>query len=241
MDTPLVRDANFIYVTATKDGEKVIDAKFGVCGATPWKLCGPFWRTEPFITTEGIEAHMADAFPYKAIVEKESKLEGNLCDKKRHFHLNFYPDNEYSYIDEKELFTPLFQEQTDINYIQSLANVQQDSFRLDDFFGFRGPCTAYFSRIILMEEEEEVFLQVGHTCPFKLYINDELVAERSHCDSWTAENVHKEGIKLRKGENRIVFKVTRVNDDAKFNVTFARGWTCATHVTGLVSKNPYCF
>ena len=86
-----------------------------------------------------------------------------------------------------------------------------------------------------------MFLQIGYTCPFKAYINGQLVAERARCDNWTAENVHMDQIKLKKGENRVVLRVTRMNADAKFNVTFTKGWTCATHVVGLKTKNPYQF
>lgn len=237
----LVHDINLIHVTAESETGEVLKAQFGICGATPWKLSGPFWRTEPIITTEKIMAHIDDAFPYKAIVVDESKHEGNLTDLKRHFHLNFEPDNDINYIDEKELFTPVTDDYAGTVYEQCMVQTPQDSFRMDDFFGFKGPCTAYLSRVIVTEEEENVFLQIGHSSPFKLYLNGELVAERGCCDNWTAENVHCNNIKLRKGENYLVLRATRVNADAKFNVTFAKGMTCATHVVGLVSKNPYLF
>jgi hypothetical protein len=143
------------------------------------------------------------------------------------------------YVDMSELFKPVEKEYASPIYEQTVVSTPQDSFRLDDFFGFQGPCTAYLSKVIVMEEEAEYFMNIGYTCPFKLYINDELVTERKRCDNWTAENVHLDQIKLQKGENRIALRVTRMNADAKFNVTFCKGWTCATHVVGFVTKNPY--
>lgn len=241
MDVEVVRETNLIHVMAEGEGKELLDTTFGICGATPWKLCGPYWRTEPFITTEAILAHIDEAFPYKTIVADESKHRGNICDKKRHFHLNFEPDQEMEYIAQEEFFTPVTDDFASANGEQCMVSIPEDSFRLDDFFGFTGPCTAYLTRIIVMEEEEEVFLQVGHTCPFKFYLNGELVAEKDYCDHWTAENVHRDGIILKKGENKLVLRITRMNADAKFNVTFTRNWTCAAHVTGLVSKNPYRF
>lgn len=77
--------------------------------------------------------------------------------------------------------------------------------------------------------------------PFALFVNGELVGERLNCDNWTAENVHLENIKLHKGENRIVLRATRINDDAKYNVTFSRGAACDEHIVWLASKNPYSF
>ena len=240
IDAEIVQDSYRIQVVATYNGNQVINDTFGIAGATPWKLCGPFWRTEPISNTELILEHIDDKTPYNALMVN-SKHEGNRTDKKRHFHLNFEPDCEMDYIDEKELFTPVQTNYANREYEQTMVSVPEDSFRLDDFFGFQGPCTAYLSRIIVADEDMETFLQIGHTCPFKLYVNGEMVAERSYCEHWTAENVHLDQIKLHKGENKIVFRVTRVNADAKFNVTFSKGWTCATHITGLKSKNPYKF
>ena len=237
-DVEVVYDKNIFHVVANMDGQQVLDTQFGICGATPWKLCGPFWRTEPISNTELIMEHIEDKTPYKALMVN-STHEGNLTDKKRHFHLNFEADTEMEYVDMAELFTPVEKEYASPIYEQTVVSTPQDSFRLDDFFGFQGPCTAYLSKVIVMEEEAEYFMNIGYTCPFKLYINDELVAERKRCDNWTAENVHLDQMKLHKGENHIALRITRMNADAKFNVTFCKGWTCATHVVGFVTKNPY--
>ena len=74
-----------------------------------------------------------------------------------------------------------------------------------------------------------------------LYINGELVCERDTCDTWDAENVHVQNIHIREGVNTVVLRLTRVNADAKYNLIFSRGATCATHVTHYASVNPLCF
>lgn len=238
-DVECVYDTNMIDVIAKSNNTIVLNSAFGICGAVPWKLCGPFWRTEPIITTEKIMKYIDDEFPYNQIVLNESKHEGNRTDKKRHFHLNFEPDLEMKYIDERELFTPLTTEYAGNVYEQCLVQIPEDSFCMKDFFGFQGPCTVYLSRIIVMEQDMESCLQVGYSCPFKLFLNRELLAQKDGCDNWTAENVHLENVWLRKGENRLVIRMTRVNEDAKMNVTFSEGRTCATHRVGFISKNPY--
>jgi len=236
----VVYDINLFTMKAKKAGEEVISADFGICGATPWKLCGPCWRTDPISNTELIMEHVTDKTPYKALMEN-STYDKNMTDKKRHFHLNFEADLDMEYVPEEAWFTPVKRDYASPVYEENVVHTPQDSFQLDDFFGFKGPCTAYLSKIVLAEEDMEVYVQVGYTCPFKLYINDELVAERRRCDNWTAENVHLEGIKLHKGENKVALRITRMNAEAKFNITFAKGWTCATHVVGLAAKNPYFF
>ena len=69
-------------------------------------------------------------------------------------------------------------------------------------------------------------------------LNGEEIARRDNCDNWTAENVHLENIHLRKGDNLLTLRLTRVNDDAKFNVHFCKGMTCDAHYVNLASKNP---
>ncbi len=73
------------------------------------------------------------------------------------------------------------------------------------------------------------------------YYNGSILTQRDTCDNWTGENVHLENIRLNRGENKMVLRVTRVNAEAKFNITFSRGATCAEHIVDLASGNPFCF
>lgn len=106
---------------------------------------------------------------------------------------------------------------------------------------FRGPCTVYLSRVLVAPEDMEVCVQIGHSCPFRFTVNGALVAKRDCCDNWTGENVHVEGLRLHRGENKLVLRITRVNADAKMNVTFSREAACSEHIVTFASRNPYCF
>ena len=46
---------------------------------------------------------------------------------------------------------------------------------------------------------------------------------------------------LKKGENRLLFRMTKVNEDAKYNITFSKGITMTENIVDLASKNPYQF
>ena len=155
--------------------------------------------------------------------------------------MNFAVDTQTEYVPEDELFEPLVEDDTSKKYETRLISIPEDSFVMDDLFGFKGPCAAYLSRVISVREDVEVCVQIGYSSPFKLILNGETIAERENCDNWTAENVHLEKIKLRKGDNRLVLRMTRANSDAKYNVTFSKGMACAEHIVGIVSKNPYKF
>ena len=229
IDAEIVSDRNIITFTAADEaGEVVLKDTFGIAGAAPWKLSGPYWRTEPVCNTKIVLDNFALAHPYEAAMA-DSKIEGNMTDKVRHFHLNFATDTETDYAGDT-LFEPAVPER--------LIAIPQDSFTMADLFGFRGPCAAYLSRIIVSDEERSLFLNVGYSSPFALYLNGELIAKRDNFDNWTAENVHVPGVILKKGENHLALRMTRANADAKYNVTFTLGMTCEEQVVGLKSKNP---
>ena len=156
----------------------------------------------------------------------------------RHFHLNFAVDTDTAYLTEEQLFAAPAE---DGKYVEETFIQKQDSFTMNDLFGFRGPCVAYLSRKMLCPEDMEVCVQVGHSAPFALWINGEMIAERKNCDTWTAENVHVQHVKLVKGENRVVLRLTQVNADAKYNLIFSKGPTCAEHYVCMGSVNPECF
>ncbi len=225
-------EKNLVNVTYPLD-EHTYSYTFGLSGATLWKVTGPIWKTDPAYTDEELLStssyyQLLNAVPY----------DGDSTDVVRRFHLNFAPDTETQYLTEDELFAA-----PDVNgtYVEEVFAQAQDSFTMDDLFGFRGPCTAYLSRVLLCPEDMTVWVHVGHSAPFALYINGELIAERKECDTWTAENVHVNGVRLKKGENRIVWRLTRVNADAKYNLIFSTGATCATHYVCMGSVNPQRF
>ena len=241
-ETEFINDKNiFTFKGITKeDGAVVLTGTFGLAGAAAWKLSGPFWRTEPVCTTKDVLENFSLKYPYSALIPA-SRIPGNNTDKKRHFHLNFAVDTQTEYVPEDELFEPLVDDDTSKKYETRLISIPEDSFVMDDLFGFKGPCAAYLSRVISVREDIEVCVQIGYSSPFRLILNGETIAERENCDNWTAENVHLEKIKLRKGDNRLVLRMTRANSDAKYNVTFSKGMACAEHIVGIVSKNPYKF
>ena len=240
-DAKLIYDKNTITVKAeTADGALVLNDYFGLAGAATYKLSGPFWRTEPVCNTQLILEHFSDNHPYSALIN-DSKIPGNKTDKIRHFHLNFAVDTETLHLPMDAFFAPLPEDWASPVYEQTLVSIPQDSFSLRDFLPFRGPCSAYLSRIVVAPEDMDAYIQIGHSAPFRLYLNDEIVAERDYCDTWTAENVHIGPLPLKKGENRLLMRMTKVNEDAKYNITFSKGITMTENIVDLASKNPHQF
>ena len=231
-DAREIHERNIISVTYSVD-ECKYGYRFGLSGATVWKVTGPIWKTDPVCTTEALLA-VPNYWHLFAGVQHD----GDSTDIVRRFHLNFAPDTETAYLTEDELFRA---PNASAKYVEEVFVQEEDRFTMDDLFGFKGPCTAYLSRILLCPEDMTLCVQIGHSAPFALYINGEKIAERKICDTWTAENVHIQGVRLKAGENRIVLRLTRINADAKYDLIFSEGPTCATHYVCMGSVNPKKF
>ena len=243
MEFYLPEDTEVVYETNMTDVSLVCDGReerysFGLSGVALWKMSGPFWVTEPECNTELLLEHITDRRPYKALMEN-SLTEGNFFDKMRQFHLNFKVEKEKSFVSEKELFTSVNEDNP--LYEETLIQTAEDSIEVSDFFGFKGPCVVYLSKIIVCDKDREVFIQVGHSTPFKLYLNGEMIAERDYSDNFTAENVHIENVKLKKGENRLYIRLTKINSDTKFCTVISKGISMSEHIVDLGCKNPYKF
>lgn len=207
-----------------------VTGEFGVCCADVWRVDGPFWRTEPAILPDQLEGGKS----YWAFM-KPGKNEGESTDNVRDFHLDFARDTETPYVSPDELFEP-FEPGYSGGRIKRYFYREQDSFRLSDISDFYGPCTFYLSQKLICGEDRTVYIQLGRTAPFELYLNGELLSRRDDCDTFTSENVHISGVKLKKGENRLVLRLTQINGDSKWSLVFSKGATCAEHYTDLKSR-----
>ena len=234
-DIPVLNETNLYTVAYTVDG-KDYTYTFGICGATPWKAIGPIWRTDPVCTTEKLQK----VPNYWHLMNPGYRYKGSHIDIVRRFHLNMAVDTTTPYLSTEELYAPL-DPAADTRYEEILFSQREDSFRLDDVYGFSAPSTCYLVRGLISPEDETVCVQMGHSAPFALYINGKLICERDNCDTWDAENVHVANVTLKKGVNTVVLRLTRVNADAKYNLIFSEGETCATHKVHYASVNPKFF
>lgn len=234
-ETKAISDKNMGEAVYMWNGEEHRFA-FGVVGAMPWKVVGPIWRTDPICNTELL---MKYDLKYGDMI-RDIPYDGHRSDIKRCFHLNFAIDTDSEYMAHDACFTP-FDEEADTAFEESVWYQKRDAFSLDELCGFRGPCVFYLSREVICPEDWEGFVQVGHSAPFCLWINGERMAERKNCDTWDAENVHLEGVKLHRGVNRVLLRLTRVNADAKFNLSFSNRSSCGTHYVELSAVRPEYF
>ncbi len=221
----VIYDKNLYSFKYNANGEEK-EFVFGVVGAMPWKVIGPIWKTDPICTTQMLQK--CD-LKYRKIIDAV-EYDGDRSDVSRRFHLNFAIDTDTGYLSFDECFEP-YDENAVKAYEESVFWQKQDSFSMDDLFGFKGPCVAYLAREYVAPEDMEVCVQLGHSSPVELYINGELKAKRDACDCFDAENVHLRGIMLKKGINRVLLRLTRANSDTKlcFNFVDKAKPSCARH------------
>ena len=234
-DIPVLNETNLYTVEYTLNGQ-ARTYTFGLVGAPPWKAIGPIWRTDPTCTTEKLQK----VPNYWHLMNPGYRYKGSSTDIVRRFHLNMAVDTTTPYLSMDELVKPL-DPKADTKYEETLFSQREDSFRLDDVYGFSAPSVCYLVRGLISPADETVCVQMGHSAPFALYINGKLICERRECDTWDAENVHVANVTLKKGINSIVLRLTRVNADAKYNLIFSEGETCATHKVHYASLNPKFF
>lgn len=231
--TKIVREINLFTLTLCAAGhtDKV---RFGLSGCVEWKLTGPIWRTEPVTDTASIEA----VGSYGMLIGK-SRHAGNDIDKLRHFHVNMEPDEEIAEVNASENgFAAISDEQLfaapseSAPYLETVIKTPESSFDLHDYMGFSGACTVYLTRTIWADEDMDVFFQVGRCQPYKMWLNGDVIEERHDTAVWTSENEHIP-VKLRRGSNKLKWRITLTNADARFSLIISAGPTCADHIISL--------
>ena len=203
---------------------------FGVCCAAVWRADGPIWRTDPVIGPYDL----ADGKSYWSMM-KPGKDEGENTDNVRDFHLNFARDTKTPYLDVDELFES-FEPGFSDGRIKRYYYGCDDMIKLSDISSFKGPCVFYLSQKMICDEEKRLYIQLGRSAPYELYLNGELLSRRDDCDTFTSENVHISGVTLKKGENRLVLRLTQINEDSTFSIVFSYGATCSRHFTDIKTK-----
>lgn len=203
----------------------------GLAGATLWKVYGPFWR------------NVTEVAPPAALESYYSGLGGATNQSEsftiiRQFHLNMHDCFDRDIMEgallRGEALPEAWQNLPETDGFDAV--LKTDRFCFEDFMGFAGPCTVYMTRSIWSDEEQTVFMQIGHSDRFRLYLNGELLAGSDITECWTPENLHVVGVKLKKGANSLVLKLNRsTNAASDFSVMFTHGGPCTEMHTDLGS------
>jgi len=97
-----------------------------------------------------------------------------------------------------------------------------DRIPVESCVKYKGPCCVYVERRIFCEDERLINMFIGYTSPYKMYLNGELKSEyKGENVCWMPFNGFA-ALNLKKGENRLVFKLTRLNGEFEFSTMITR-------------------
>lgn len=98
----------------------------------------------------------------------------------------------------------------------------EDKIPVESYVQYSGPCCVYLVRDLFSKEEQTIHMLIGHSAPHKVYVNGECVAY-SHDNNvcWMPLNNAVE-IKLKKGKNRLVYKLVRTNGAFEFSTILSQ-------------------
>jgi hypothetical protein len=166
---------------------------FGVAGAGLWKLLGIYY----------------DALP----------AEGNPIQQHRRFNQHFVA-LERPYLPEPRVDVDgLYADWSRKLGRSALVPSYEHEVDVTRLVGLRGPYCAYLARTILSPDDRQAYLVIGNSDGYRLYLNDDLVAEMDECTYWAPFN-NVVLVRLRHGPNRLLLKLLRRGDQARFTLGF---------------------
>jgi len=175
------------------DETGITEYSFGVCGAAIWRL---------------IAARFDVLDPLKAPCGWHRAM------------LHSFADLDECYLPEPEI--PVEQAWSDI--CQSMGRppvyiCRERTLRPAEQIGLVGTACLYFERQISSPTERDIHIVVGHSEPFRLFLNGVQVGESREYLWWTPYNASFKA-HLRKGVNSIVLKWIRTDPDSKVFMDF---------------------
>ena len=95
----------------------------------------------------------------------------------------------------------------------------EDLFDTAKIQKYEGAHVDYLVRTLVSPEERSLEIAVGHTAPFKLWLNGKLLGESKQTKWWTLENMHFSAT-LARGENTLILKCAQQSDHAKYSIVW---------------------
>lgn len=95
----------------------------------------------------------------------------------------------------------------------------ENEIDLSRLVGLRGAYCAYVARTFYSPRPRKAYLLLGNTDGYRVYLNDEPVAEADEIVWWTPFN-NIVPVRIEQGENRLLVKLLKRTDDFRFTLAF---------------------
>ena len=203
-DATVLRKSNIFEV---KIGGYTDD--FGLMGGIVWHRYGPF-----LMNNCDLYKTVAPHLPYSEYVEVPEGL--TKYDALRDFHLNGFADINREFVPEAEPFLEVNPDGS-AECEEEILYTGEDLFDLADIQRYEGPHTDYLVTTLICPEDRRVEIALGHTSPYKLWINGKLIGGDERSTWWTCENRHYL-VDLKEGENTVILKCAQQSHSARYSI-----------------------
>lgn len=199
---------------------------FGISGAAVWKLYGPFWN---YSTEFPQMNYWENYYEYMRLEDKNKEL-----DHIRAYHLCTFADINREYIkddciENAQKNDPLHEGQVVCTYTDRIV--------AGEIIDFEGTCCVYLHRDVVCDNDREAALIIGYDCPYKLWLNGELLCEAANGHWWTGENKHIAKVNLKKGKNTLVIKLVKNHASNSFSAIFKESFENDGNLLNAFSKH----
>ena len=211
-DTKILCETNLFTVRMSGTFGEIED-QFGLVGCSVWYRYGPFLQNIRDIS---------DVPPHNPYSGYLSVLPGeSLYDITREYHLGGIADINNEFVSEAEPFIGIKSDGR-AECVPERISIHEDLFDTAAIQKYEGAHVDYLVRRLICPEERKVEIAVGHTAPFKLWVNGKLIGMSNKTKWWTLENMHF-SVTLSKGANTVVLKCAQQSDHAKYSIVW-RGY-----------------
>lgn len=188
--------------------------RFGFAAANRFCVYGPFWKNNVEVPELAKGESYWKYFPSSSSAEQMDGI--------RFYHTNCLP----------RLAGP--EEANEKNFLRT-ADVGCDVVDAA-LLPFDGQAAYFFKETIVLERDVTVDLQLGLSTPAEMWINGDSVVKYGTCTRYTPEAAHVFGVRLHRGENEILVRVSVINKDARFSFDFLEKGPCSNHFTDYKIK-----
>lgn len=206
---PVLHEQNLFRVTVRGSFGTVEDT-FGVVGAAVWFRYGPFLENCRDLT------FLAPSESYGAHLICEPGENG--YDLTREYHLGGVARIGHAFVDEAAPFTAIPEDERAETAPERIC-LGEDYFDTAEIQSYEGAHVDYLLRRLYSPAERRIELAVGHSAPFKLWLNGEFIGGSDQTKWWTCENMHFSAL-LHEGENRLILKCAQQSDHAGYSLWF---------------------
>lgn len=208
-DTKILCQQNLFRVKISGEFGELEDS-FGLVGCDVWYRYGPFLENVRDISSLP---------PHEPYGSHLNPLPGeNGYDLTREYHLGGIADIGKEFVCEAEPFLDIKPDGR-AECIPERISIGEDLFDTAEIQKYEGAHVDYLMRRFISPEERKVEIAVGHTAPFKLWVNGRLIGMSDRTKWWTLENMHFSAV-LSKGENTVILKCAQQSDHAEYSIVW---------------------